>query len=449
MAKSTSSSIRSDCPLRWAWGGGVLLVALLASATPAFADARVWEEEAEEGKAPNRYLDLTAFAQPGYLFRITSSDDERFAGRTDSTPWLQRARLGMRAQIEPWLRFRTELEMAPTPVLQDAFFHIVLYDFLQFQLGQFQVPFLRAYQFNELNLGFLDRPIYTPLSGERSFLRYLSPRDIGAMVLGFVGDTDTSSYEPVFEYRLSAALGRGANAPRNNDNALLYALRLQLHLFGLAEGEEAESDIARNPYPKAAVGVAGYSNCDDRANWNRGFTLDGEFRWQGLYASGAFVWFRNGETSSVGEALGYEKKFCGGSQDAAGNPLEFVSRGVHTQLQYLLPRQVFAVPGQDLEVLARFDWVDPNSPYDSGNPFFGGGQGDAGYSTPSNYDDSDNAPTQYRLTFGLNWFPTGRQTLRLSMNYQHNREAEDIQTAEGFVVGITNDILWFQLTAGI
>jgi len=40
--------------------------------------------------------------------------------------------------------------------------------------------------------------------------------------------------------------------------------------------------------------------------------------------------------------------------------------------------------------------------------------------------------------------------MRLSLNYQHKREVEDVPIDErNSVVGIKNDILWLQLTAGL
>ena len=93
--------------------------------------------------------------------------------------------------------------------------------------------------------------------------------------------------------------------------------------------------------------------------------------------------------------------------------------------------------------------MNPNSPYDPDRPILGGTSSTDGYVAPERLLNSDNAPTQWRLTFGLNWFPTNSPTLRLSANYQHNREAEDIVTPEGTLIGVRNDRLMFQITAGL
>ena len=221
---------------------------------------------------------------------------------------------------------------------------------------------------------------------------------------------------------------------------------MKLHVLGLPEGAAAESDIARNTRPR--VGIAGgvYSNCDDRENWNRGWTADAELRWQGLYASASFVWFKNGPASS--NQFGYGER-CPGQDGPDGNPYRFVSVGAHAQVGYVLPEVLFPVRQQALEVLARFDWVNPNAPFDSENKILGGDERHPQYVAPTELNDADNAPTRYRMTFGINWYPTGQQTLRLQLNYQINRELEDIVTTEGDIVGVRNEVLWLQITAGL
>jgi hypothetical protein len=420
------------------------LFLLTSSFVPtARADMRVFERGGEEGKArEHRYLDITGFLQPGWIFRLADEN----AGANDSGPWLQRARVGLTAQPVWWLRARMEIEFAPVPTLQDAYLEFRPHAAFTLRAGQFLVPFLRAYQFNELNLGFLDRPTYTPISPDRSFLRYLNPRDVGVMARGHIGDTSPGATSPVLEYNLGLFIGRGPNAARNDDDAFLYALRLQLHALGVPEGVHAESDLARNERPKLGIAAAVYSNCDDRANWNRGFDADAELRWKGLYASASFVWFRNGPASN--DQFNYGD-FCVGTVGPDGNPLEFISAGAHAQVQYVLPKALFPVKNQELELLVRGDWVDPNSPYDPTRPIRGGDENHAGYVPPTRVNDSDNAPTRFRMTFGLNWFPTGNQELRFQINYQHIRELEDMVTSQGVLVGVKNDILWLQFTAGL
>jgi hypothetical protein len=420
----------------------LMLTALPALPATARAEKRVWERGSPEDPKDHQFLDLTAFAQPGWVFRFADEN----AGVTESGPWLQRARSGFRAQLLWWLDMRMEVEFAPVANLQDAFLELRPHPAFRLRGGQFLVPFLRAYQFNELNLGFLDRPIYTPINPDRTFIRYLSPRDVGVMALGHLGDTTPGATTPVFEYNVGAFIGRGPNVIRNDNDAFLYAVRLQLHVFGVPDGVEAESDLARNQHPKVGLAAAVYTNCDDRANWNRGWDADAELRWRGLYASGSFLWFRN--SPAANDQFGYGD-FCVGSTGPDGNPLDFVSTGAHFQVQYVLPRHWIPFKGHDVELLARIDWVSPNSPYDGGRPILGGGPGHPNYVAPSRINDSDNAPTRWRLTFGLNWFPTGSQELRFQINYQHNRLLEDIVVSEGVLLGVKNDMLWIQMTAGI
>lgn len=399
----------------------------------------------------HRWLDITGFLQPGYIARLENSSDGISAGVVDDTFWLQRARLGLRAQLFEWLRFRVEVDFAPTPVLQDAFADIMPTQYFNVRVGQFIVPFLRAYSFNEVNLGFLDRPIFTPQTFDRGYLRYLAPRDIGLMVFGSVGDRAPSRHDPVVDYQLAIMAGRGPNLPLNEDAVFLYALRANLHILGVPFGADAESDIARNHDARVAVAAAGYSNCDDRGNWNRGFTVDGEFRWEGLYASASFVWFRNSATD--GNFLSNSPRCQGEPGQDPGTLLDFVSRGAHAQVQWVMPRFWSDLGSpldlMDLELLARFDWVDGNSPFVNDNPLFGGGTTSPGYIPPPNYTDSDNPPSRWRLTLGINYFPTGQQTLKLGFNYQLNREIEDVVTGMATYRGVANDIAWVQATIAL
>ncbi|MGF1464930.1 MAG: hypothetical protein ACFCGT_02250 [Sandaracinaceae bacterium] len=455
---------------RGAAARSALLLALAAAACPAraAADNRVWAQEAddEDGDGepdgePERWLDLTAFAQPGFIARLALGDEN--SPLTDSGWFLQRARTGLRARLDRYLLIRIEVELTPTALLQDAYLDIPILQELQIRLGQFLVPSLRVYSFNELNLGFIDRPIYVPVNPDRNFLRYLSPRDIGGMFFGYFGDLSPDATLPVLEYRAGAFVGRGANVPQNNDDVFLLALRLQLHVLGFPRGEEAESDIAYSLRPRLGTALSLYSNCDDRGNWNRGFTVDAELRFRGLYASAGWVWYRNSPGTFEGGAFLATSGRCPGNPSPNPPPddpnarLDFVSRGGHVQVQYVLPRPAFPLDGMNLELLVRADYVDPASPHVNrrkfggafGGPLFGGGRNTPGYVAPANYTDSDNPPSRYRFTFGINYFPTGVQSLRFGINYQLNLEAETVVTPEGTIRAIRNDILWLQLTAGL
>ncbi|UJR82438.1 hypothetical protein [Sandaracinus amylolyticus] len=406
----------------------------------------------------HRWLDLTGFVQPGFIYREDGGEEVSRPPQDDAF-YLQRARFGLRTQLAWWLRARLEVELVPSPNLQDGFVDLALHPAFNVRGGQFIVPFLRAFSFNEVNLAFLDRPLYTPLGQDRTVVRYLAPRDIGAMVFGMVGDPSPGSHDPVFEYALGAFVGRGPNVAVNSDGVLLWALRLQLHVLGVPEGASAESDLARNETPRVSVATAAYSNCDDRGNWNRGFTVDTEFRFIGLYASAGFVWFRNGRADSDGLGFlagGGDNAQCQGavripdpSNPSEQLPLDFVSRGAHLQIHYTIPEiDVDILRDMDLELLARVDWVDPFAIYSDSDPLFGTGP-EAATFQPSDYVDSDNGYDRWRLTFGLNYFPTGHQTLRIGLNYFLQYELERVVASTGTYRGIKNDVLWLQLTAAL
>ncbi len=291
-----------------------------------------------------------------------------------------------------------------------------------------------------MNISFLDRQLYIPQANSRLFLAYLSPRDIGLSAYGVVGDTRPESTLPVFEYALGLFNGQGANTTTNPDNALEYTGRLQLHILGLPEGRQWESDLARNKKPKVAIGFGGYTNCDNFGNWNRGFTADAEFRYEGIYASGSFIYFNNGPASK-GNALGYAT-FCGKGQVPPN-----IASGGHVQAQYLLPRRWFGPTGGGLEVLARFDQVTPFAAPSGG--FLGSTKTTAkGFVQPTSYDDQSVAPARWRMTVGFNWYPIRLQSLRLSLNYQYSYQTEPILVG-GDNIALSPSRVWFQLTAGI
>ena len=423
-----------------AWLAALLFVGAWNVATSAHADFRLWEENADD-EWHHRSFSATGYLQAGFLYRQNDADSPS----SQDQFWLQRARFGFRAQLHRWLLMRMELETSPAASLTDAYIEAPFSPMLSIRAGQFKVPFMRSVLYSETSLAFIDRPLFTPQSPDRRNFANIYGRDIGFMLTGTFGNREVARHSPAIQYMVGAFLGRGANQIVNDDNAFMYAGRLQFHVFGAPVGADIEGDYVRNDFPRVAVGVGGYTNCDDRGNWNRGWTVDSEFRYRGLFASLAFVRFRNGgvHDSGVGKLFGYQ----GSCRDGVGGgAAESVAWGVNAQVQYMLPQAFFPFPEQSLELLTRFDAVAPNNP--SNGSFLGGGVGTSGYTAPTAYADPDNAPSTWRLTFGVNWFPTSSQIIHLSLNYQLNRETEHVTISSREVIAIKNDILWLQLTAG-
>lgn len=421
------------------------LALLFASAATAAADTPLWQEEVREGEEPERWVHATGFLQPGLVFRRSG---ER-APRSDHGFLIQRARLGIDAQPFAWIRLKLDVGLAPGPALRDAHIELTAHPYARVRVGQFRVPGLLAYGFDEGALSFVDRPLYLPNvgTGDRGFLQMLSARDLGVMVAGRIGDLSPSSMMPVFEYQLGVFNGGGPSGIANYDEAFLYAARLRLHALGYPEGAESESDLARNTMPRVAVGAAVYSNCGDEGLWSRGFTMDLEARWRGAYLSGSFLWLRNGRARDG--QLGYES--CGLTPDeeaGAAEPPLFFSSGAHVQLQYVLP-DLLLPKRHELEVSARFDYVNPRSP--DGGGFLGGGPTDPGYRLPTSLTDEDNAPTQGRLSVGVSWYPLGDPTFRARLSYHHTLELE--RHGEPPTIPATksvrNDVIWLQLSGSL
>lgn len=430
----------------------VAVAAVLAAAASlpaaARADHRLYASGPDGDDGPTAWLDLGAFVQAGLVARLDRDDPDAVV--TDDTFWLQRARVGLRAQATEWLRLRLEVDLADGLELWDAHVDMPLLPPLGVRVGRMAVPFLRTYGVHELDLGFVDRPLYVPLSPDRGALSVLTPRDTGVALYGRIGDPSPASHLPVLDYGAGVFVGDGETTARNEDGAFLYALRADLHVLGVPEGTGAEDDLSRNPFPRVAVGAAFLSACDARASWNRGFTVDWEARFQGVHASAAFVWLRNGAATGhgLGEGLGYDGG-CDGAEGPMG-AIERVSRGAHLQVSYALPKLIIPPDAMELLVRARADWVDPSSPHDADSALFGGGAGSPGYVAPAGYDDPFDAPTRWRLTFGLTFLPMRHYRIRIDLDYQMNREREDVVRPDGRVIDeIDDDVLWIQLTAAI
>jgi hypothetical protein len=416
------------------WTIGSLLLA-----TSAHADARVFERgrDPETGEIPqprdHRYVDLTAFLQPGLLVRF--ADEGPLLNDTDELV-LHRARLGIDASPVWWARLKLEADLAEGSFrVTDAFVELRPHPAVHLTLGRMPAPFLLAYRFHESNLGFADRPLYTPLAEQRAFLATYAPRDLGARVSGRIGDLEPGAHGPVFEYAL-AAMMRPQPGPRAEDGSeWIYAGRVALHALGLADGEGYEGDLARNTVPRVTVAGGVYSGCE--RDWARGFTADLEVRWQGLYVSGAYVWSKNGPAAD--DQLVYGR--C--ADGATGN--RTVAAGAHAHVAYVLPELLFPVRGQALELMARFDWVQPEAPFDPERRLRGGTSSHPDYVAPSTLDGAG-GPERHRWSFGLTWHASTSSPMRVHLVYQHHREAEDVT---GLPTKVRNDVLWLQITAGI
>lgn len=426
------------------WTFASLVVAASVS-TDVYADARVFERgrDAETGEIPqpreHRYVDLTAFLQPGLLLRFTDGarleDDARRLNDTDEIV-LHRARLGIDASPVWWARLKLEADLAEGSFrLTDAFVELRPHPAVHLTFGRMPAPFLLAYRFHESNLGFVDRPLYTPLAEQRAFLEMFAPRDLGVRVSGRVGDLEPGAHTPVFEYAL-AAMTRPERGVRPEDGSeWIYSGRVAFHPLGIADGEAYEGDLARNTVPRVAVGGGVYTGCE--RDWSRAFTADLELRWQGLYVSGAYLWSKNGPASD--RELGYGR--CGGGTTGDRT----VSAGSHAQVAYVLPELLFPVRGQALEVMARFDWVQPEAPFDSERRLRGGTTSHPDYVMPSTLD-GPRGPERSRWSFGVTWHASTSTPMRVQLVYQHHREAEEVA---GLPAKLRNDVLWLQITAGI
>ncbi len=433
-------------------GAASVIITLIASVflctASAHADVRVWErapETDEDGELTgttrsdrhHAFVDVTSWGRLGFMGRFageSSGDLHASEFRFDHL------RLGVNARPFWWLRFRLDAQWNVTagnrPGIADAFVDFTLHQSFNLRLGTFLIPFAYGNRYGLLVTGFIDRVTYIP-NGDRPFLSPLSVREVGAMAHGLVGDTSANNRGSVLEYFVG--MFNASRSVGEAFNTFSLMARAELHVLGLPRGHMTETDLERNEQVRPSIGFAAYSTCDGGAgNWNRGFTSDLELRYRGFFASASFLWLRNGSANGVGETLASSR--CSGG--AGGVTTDSVSRGAHVQLQYVLPRVLFPVDGQALELGMRLDWVDPQSPHDPESALFGGDSASPGYIPPAGLLDRTNAASRVRLTFGVNWYPTGQPTLKLMLNYQMRREIE--ASSE-----VRNDAMWLTVIAGI
>lgn len=402
----------------------IVVICALIIPTLAHADLRVWEQGRDEHtgelRSPDehRFVDLMGLAQPA--LQLNFRDDE--LGGFATRPQVRRMRLGIHAQPWWWVGMVLEVEVGfESLVLQDGYLELRPTRYARVSAGRFRIGVTGPGRFHESNLAFVERPAYSnqvPIRGD------------GFRVHGDIGG-EAGGRTPTFQYAVSIIAANDFLSSEVKGVGL--ALDLRLHVMGLPNGADEENDRARSTRPRIAVGGTLYSNC--RASWERGFGLDAELRAFGLYVSGGYLW----TTSSIADGqLGYGQ--CG---DAIAPPERQVRSGAHVQVQYLLPELLFPVPHQALEVLARFELTDPESPFDSSRRLRGGDEDTPGYRVPS----STNQASRYGLTVGVTWWATPEGWLRLQLNYRHEFETEtfvDPVSGQSFD-SPRNDVLWLQL----
>ena len=388
------------------------------------ADLRVWEQgrdpESGELRSPDehRFVDLMGLAQPALALRFR---DDAFGGFA-TTPQLRRMRLGVHAQPWWWVGMVLEIEVGFESVrLQDGYLELRPARYARLTAGRFRIGLTGPGRFHESNLAFVERPAYTEM---------LPIRQDGFRIHGEVGGGARST-TPTFQYALSIVAASDFLAGELEGVGL--ALDLRLHVLGLPDGADEENDRARNTRPRIALGGTLYSNC--HGAWTRGFGADGELRAYGLYVSGGYFWY----TSNAADGrFGYDE--CGEGFAPAERQ---VHSGAHVQVQYMLPEILFPVPRQALEVLARWELSDPESPYDSSRPVRGGGVDTPGYRTPGD----PRGATRHGLTVGVTWWATPEGWLRVMLNYRHEFEDETIldPVSGRSFTSPQNDVLWLQI----
>jgi hypothetical protein len=247
---------------------------------------RRWQRRWERKHRPKAPPDdaATVTAGPGKGFTVATADG-RFSATlkarvqirdaivhegeaTSNELAVRAARLGVNGNfLDPALRFNLLLAFgagdfdkdSSSPVF-DAYVEYVGLRDANVRVGQFFVPFDRFRTNRDPSLQLIDRPLV---------VRELTlDRDVGAML----SSTDLFGSK-VLGYYLFVGGGEGRNRVGGVESGPLAVARLVVRPFGMFD-EDVEGDLARDPRPRLALGVAGaYNHATTRQSGPSGPTL--------------------------------------------------------------------------------------------------------------------------------------------------------------------------------
>lgn len=397
----------------------------VAEPTPLAAGGNVGTSRFPEGVSA-RWLDLGFYTQPVFSYQTgyRLNSDSNFSQPPGFS--VQRMRLIVHAQVHRLLQIRTEINVADTVTLLDAYALVPVRRWFQVQAGRFRVPYSRQELVSGARFQFVDRQLWAGGANANS-VNFIPSYDQGLMVWGWVGPRD------VFEYYVGVFNGKGATQPVNIDGLFLYAARLAVNPLGRARSLQ-EGAVGLPSAPNLAIAVN--ANTQTR---QLGFLMAGTVPNRlSVTTVGADVFFSGYGASAYGELYFRDTH----QTDTASAP-NTQSLGWLIQAGYLLPASVPGV-GNHLEVIARVQSFDPSNCYTvSAGP-------DCGQRLPASA-----SPVVYRdfmfaqaFTFGLNWYQLGHG-LKLQAQYTINTEHRDIAGGRPGSGVVDNDLFSLQLTGSI
>jgi hypothetical protein len=301
------------------------------------------------------------------------------------------------------LQFEIETQ-ATTVIGVDGFLRLHPIPELQFQVGQFRVPFSRQNLVQGFALQMPD-PAYFVSP------KFVVDRDIGGMVLGDVADGR-------LRYFVAMMNGNGPRIDKNFDDYFLYAGRIEVAPLGRFVRFEGDlrSDEEREK-PLFYVGGGAMQNHLSDTHYKRFYVgADASFLFQGFSLYGEY----------------YQRKDTPDS-DAPDTQTTVTAQGFNVQAGFFLP---VTYVRDHIEVVGRFQRFDPNKQAKTVAP----------------HDDLNSAnPTQgfQGVGFGLNWFARRSHAAKVQASYELRSELKkclDGQKEPNCTGFVKNDLFVLQAT---
>lgn len=175
------------------------------------ADAAIKQQEADAKKKSFPVNAGAALKISGYTQVRYQNIEEK--GKVSGFD-VRRARLDTKGNITPYFGYGLQYELAVSPKLLDAYADYKLFDYLNFRLGQFVVPFSLENSTSDTKLFSIDRSLVTDnLSGRKGdVIGDNNGRDVGLQVSGtFLKIADM----PLVGYSVGIFNGNGINKSEN------------------------------------------------------------------------------------------------------------------------------------------------------------------------------------------------------------------------------------------
>ena len=213
------------------------------------ADAAIKQQEAD---AKKKSFQLTAGKQlqlSGYTQIRAQAFEEQGNGKFTEAD-IRRARLDLKGNIDPYWGYKLQFDLAISPKLIDAYAEYKPFDFLNFTLGQFKLPFSleNTTSSNKLDVIDLSYAVEAYASRGKDVIGNHNGNDIGFQIGGGLFDYNDAK---LIDYKVGVFNGAGINVSVDNNKYKDVVGRLVVHpIRGLDIGYSTYIGNANYTYNK-------------------------------------------------------------------------------------------------------------------------------------------------------------------------------------------------------